>query len=55
LSGAPLRELWFDAERITKGLDIIRQCKTVERINGRSPDEFWREFDGQDETDDTQP
>jgi hypothetical protein len=42
LQGMHLRWLFFDVEKVSKGLDAIRRMKTLRIINGLSAQEFWR-------------
>ena len=41
LKSVPLRELFFFPQRITQGLQGLRDIRTLCRINGRDPARFW--------------
>ena len=45
LKDLPLKEIWcdFQAPRDAK---ILRAIKTLETINGKPADQFWKEVDG---------
>lgn len=40
-----LRDLQFSPERITHGMEVIRQMPSLRVINGMKPTEFWRKYD----------
>lgn len=40
-----LDELWFSPGRITTGLDVVRQSKSLTTINGVKPAEFWKAYE----------
>lgn len=40
-----LRELSFDPNLATNGVDFIRQMDSLQKINGHAPDEFWAKYD----------
>ncbi|MBL8794192.1 MAG: protein kinase [Planctomycetia bacterium] len=46
LQDLPLKELVCDKLRPERDATILRSIKTLEKINGRSPAEFWKEGDG---------
>lgn len=46
LTRQPLIEFRFTHGNITNGLDIMRQMKTLKRINGMPAEKFWTEYDG---------
>lgn len=59
LTGAPLEELGLSSENVvpkktTKGMDAIRAIKSLQKINGISAADFWKEFDAQQEAPVTQ-
>ena len=45
LKGMKLHWLNFNPNTVTKGMDIIRDMKSLEKINRQAPDEFWRDYD----------
>ena len=45
LRKTPLRQILFSARHIPPGVDILRTMTTLESINRKSPDEFWKEYD----------
>jgi len=50
LAGMNLNMVWFTPKNITKGIDVIRQMKSVQalgRHGGESvpPEEFWKKYD----------
>jgi hypothetical protein len=45
LKDLPLTELYFDAKNIEQGLDVLRGMKSLKKIYGLSPAEFWRRYD----------
>jgi hypothetical protein len=45
LKGMKLKRLEFHANTVTKGMDIIRNMESLERINRQTPDEFWQEYE----------
>lgn len=50
LEGMPLEKILFHPERITKGMDVIRNLKSLREIGwGKGdlwkPDEFWRKYE----------
>ncbi len=45
-----LKDVYFSPDRITNGIDSLRQMKTIENIgidtgNKLQPDEFWKKYD----------
>lgn len=47
LKGMQLKSLEFHAEMVTTGLDLVRAMKSLEKINGETPEEFWRGYDAE--------
>jgi hypothetical protein len=47
LMGLNLKSLVFNAGEITMGLDVIRNMKSLEEINGIAADEFWKTYDAE--------
>jgi len=45
LRGMKLKWLNLNPNTVTKGMDIIRDMKSLEQINRQAPDEFWRDYD----------
>jgi Leucine-rich repeat (LRR) protein len=45
LHGMKLKRLVFHANTVTKGMDLIRDMKSLEEINQQTPTEFWRKYD----------
>ena len=45
LKHVPLRALFFFPKRIVKGLGILRDMKTLKRINRSPATEFWKRHD----------
>jgi Leucine-rich repeat (LRR) protein len=53
LAGLPLVRLIFSPDKVTKGLDVVRQMPTLRQLDtsfegntpARTPSEFWEEFD----------
>ncbi len=45
LKGMKLKHLVFDADTVTRGMDVIRTMKSLEEINRMPADEFWRKYD----------
>jgi hypothetical protein len=45
LDGMPLQELYLTPEKVSAGTDQVRRIKTLRRINGISPNGFWRLYD----------
>ncbi len=45
LEGMEPETLKFHANGVTKGIEIVRGMKSLQKIEGKSPDEFWKEFD----------
>lgn len=45
LKGMKLKRLDFHANTITKGMEIIRDMKSLEEINRQKPDPFWKKYD----------
>ncbi len=52
LDGMKLTEIWFTPKKITKGIDVIRQMKSIGNIGvgwglgeNSGPDEFWKKYD----------
>ncbi|MCX6866793.1 MAG: hypothetical protein NTV46_11375 [Verrucomicrobia bacterium] len=47
LKGMKLKTLDFDSDTVTRGMDIIRDMKSLKEINRMPADEFWRNYDAQ--------
>ena len=47
IKGMQLRFLDFEANTVTNGMDIVRQMKSLEKINDQTPKEFWREYESE--------
>lgn len=45
LKGMNLRTLQFGANTVTEGIEVIRAMKSLEAINGESPEDFWKKYD----------
>jgi len=45
LAGLPLERLEFLPTKSTGGLDVVRQMKSINRINGKDADLFWKLYD----------
>jgi hypothetical protein len=41
----PLAEISFVPKNITSGIDVLRQIKSLTRINGLPPAEFWKNYE----------
>lgn len=44
LEGMQLEKLVFEADTVNKGMEILRGMKSLKKINGQTPEEFWREY-----------
>jgi eukaryotic-like serine/threonine-protein kinase len=44
LEGMQLEKLVFEADTVTKGMEILRGMKSLKQINGQPPEEFWLEY-----------
>ena len=45
LEGMQLEKLVFEADTVTKGMEILRGMKSLKQINGQPPEEFWLDHD----------
>ena len=45
LEGIPLEAINFTLKNISKGIEVLRQMRSLQRINGLKPDEFWKKYD----------
>jgi hypothetical protein len=45
LEGMQLEKLVFEADTVTKGMEILRGMKSLKQINGQHPEEFWLDYD----------
>lgn len=45
LKGMKLKQLTFDADTVIRGMDVIRDMKSLKEINRMPADEFWRKYD----------
>jgi len=45
LAGMKLKSLDFDPSTIKKGLNVVREMQSLERINNKPADVFWKEYD----------
>jgi serine/threonine protein kinase len=45
LQGMPLTEISLVPKNITSGMDVLRQIKSLIRINGLPPAEFWKNYE----------
>jgi hypothetical protein len=46
LKGMPLKEIYCDFQR-ERDAESLRSLKDLEKINGKSAADFWKEVDGQ--------
>jgi len=45
LSGHRLLSISFDTQLVTNGISAVRHMRTLQKINGRRPAEFWQRYD----------
>lgn len=45
LEGMQLESLRFHANGVTKGIEIARGMKSLKEIEGKTPEEFWKDYD----------
>lgn len=45
LQGMNLTEILFQPQHISKGMEVLRQMKSLTKIYNLAPDEFWKKYD----------